>query len=792
MLNKIVRKSLLRSKVLILAVFILFSLAMSLLFLSQTTYDDIQNSYDSYKKSTNFEDYRVYIMWGLEEKADTSWEEDFSKEYDSTIERKEYFLSEEKERTYGVNKYDSDALINKIVLDEGKLPSKDGDIVIQPEVFKRQKYSIGDKLKIANKEFTIVGTAYMPEFTFPADVLNGNFSIGTDDFVPVYMFGDSFDEISRDVTTYYSANFNSKVNDKQEEFKKMQKQYMIDVPLVDENGDVQIGADGSVKMTSISLIPLALDEKFNAPMISFEKEINGEETMTTIISIVVVFIAIMVTVVLFNSIFNSQKREMGILKAEGFTTSKLSLAFLSYLIVVLILATLVGIFLGSRFKYLLLNLLGSLFSFPIPSTSSDVLLKGIGILILVNIVVILVVYFLAIKKNLKIKPLILIKNISVEKAPKVRFNFLTKKMSFLSKYKFNILIRNISISLLLVFGVFVSSFLLIMGGTMYKSVHDVTNSTYSEIFTYKYEAVYSDGVKDEHYDKNSIIKKTVTLRSVDSDYDLESNNANVKVYAYDFDGNDFISLSEDENNESLDANKIYITRLMAKKYDLEVNDKISFNNPYDTEDKIEITVGGVVDDPINNFIYMDIDKAHKLLSLDDDYANGEVGDKDNKDELLSYDKNISYRETLDLESNLKALTKVTMVFIVLIAIVSFIISFITLTMITHSVIKKNKKTISVMKVLGYTNKEIRTMTTSVYKWILIVVYFVSIPIFRQIIQTIIDIAFKDLDFSIKIHIGIQASLFGFVIILLVYLVAMYLSNRQIKKIKLSESLKADE
>ncbi len=97
-----------------------------------------------------------------------------------------------------------------------------------------------------------------------------------------------------------------------------------------------------------------------------------------------------------------------------------------------------------------------------------------------------------------------------------------------------------------------------------------------------------------------------------------------------------------------------------------------------------------------------------------------------------------------------------------------------------------------MKVLGYTNREIRTMTTSVYKWILIVVYFVSIPIFRQIIQTIIDIAFKDLDFSIKIHIGIQASLFGFVIILLVYLVAMFLSNRQIKKIKLSESLKADE
>ncbi len=792
MLNKIVRKSLLKSKVLILAVFILFSLAMSLLFLSQTTYDDIQESYNAYKTSTNFEDYRVYIMWGLEEKADTSWEKDFSKEFDSTIEKKEYFLSEEKERTYGINKYDSNESINKIVLDEGTLPLKKGDIVIQPEVFKRQNYNIGDKLKIANEEFTIVGTAYMPAFTFPADVLNGNFSIGTDDFVPIYMFADSFDEISRDVTTYYSANFNNKVKDKQEEFKKMQKEYMIDVPLIDENGDVQIGADGSIKMRSLSLIPLALDEKFNAPMISFEKEINGEKTMTTIISVVVVFIAIMVTVVLFNSIFNSQKREMGILKAEGFTTSKLSLAFVSYLIVVLILATIVGIGLGSKFKELLINILSNLFSFPMPSTSSDVLLKGMLILLLVNIVVILAVYFLAIKKNLKIKPLILIKNISVEKTPKVRFNFITKKMSFLTKYKFNILTRNISISLLLVFGVFVSSFLLIMGGTMYKSVHDVTNSTYSEIFTYKYEAVYSDGVKDKQYDDNSIIKKTVTLRSVDSDYDLESNNANVKVYAYDFDDNNFIHLSEDETKNNLDKNKVYLTRLMAKKYELDVNDKVSFNNPYDTEDKVEITVGGIVDDPINNFIYMDIDKAHELFSLDNDYANGEVGDKDNKDEILSYDKNASYRETLDLESNLKALTKVTMVFIILIAIISFVISFITLTMITHSVIKKNKKTISVMKVLGYTNREIRTMTTSVYKWILIVVYFVSIPIFREIIQTIIDIAFKDLDFSIKIHIGIQASLFGFVIILLVYLVAMFLSNRQIKKIKLSESLKADE
>ncbi len=791
MLNKIVRKSLLKTKVLIFAVFVLFSLAMALLVLSQTTYDDIQSSYDNYKVSSNFEDYRVYIMWGLEEKADSSWEKEFSKDFDSTIEKKEYFLSEESDRTYGVNKYNANSSINKLVLNEGTLPSKKGEIVIQPEVFKRQGYKIGDKLKIANKDFTIVGTAYMPEFTFPADVLNGNFSIGTDDYIPIYMFEDSFDEISRDVTTYYSANFNNEVKDKQEKLKEMQKEYMIEVPLIDENGNVQIGQNG-IKTTETSLIPLALDEKFNAPMMSFEKEINGEKTMTTIISVVVVIIAIMVTVVLFNSIFNSQKREMGILKAEGFTSSKLSLTFLFYLVIVLLFANIAGILLGSKFKELLIGLLANLFSFPMPSISNEVVLKGVFVFASVNILVILMVYFLAIRKNLKIKPLILIKNISVEKPQKMRFNFLTKRMSFLNKYKFNILTRNISISLLLVFGVFVSSFLLIMGGTMYKSVHDITSSTYSELFTYKYEAIYSDGVKDEVFDNNSIIKKTVTLRSLDSDYDLDDNNSNVKVYAYDYDGNEFINLSVDPNEKQLDNDEVYLSRLMAKKYDLDIGDKIGFNNPYDTDDKIEITVGGIVDDPIDNYIYMDIDKAQDLFSLDNDYANGEVGSSDKKDELLEYDKKVSYRETLDLESNLEAMTKVMMVFTILIAIVSFVISFITLSMITHSVIKKNKKTISVMKVLGYTNKEIRKMTTSAYKWILLVVYFVSIPIFRQIIQTIIDIAFKDLDFSIKIHIGLRASLFGFVIILLVYFVSMYLSDRQIKKIKLSESLKADE
>ncbi len=791
MLNKIVRKSLLKTKILIFAVFILFSLAMALLVLSQTTYDDIQSSYEDYKTSSNFEDYRVYIMWGLEENADSSWEKEFSKDFDSTIEKKQYFLSEEKDRTYGINKYNSDSSINKLVLNEGSLPSKKGEIVIQPEVFKRQGYNLGDKLKISNQDFTIVGTAYMPEFTFPADVLNGNFSIGTDDYIPLYMFGDSFDEISRDVTTYYSANFNSEVKQKQDKLKQMQEEYMIEIPLLDENGDVQIGPNG-IKTTETSLIALALDEKFNAPMISFEKEINGEKTMTTIISIVVVIIAIMVTVVLFNSIFNSQKREMGILKAEGLSSSKLSLTFLFYLVLVLIFANIAGILLGVKFKNLLVDLLGNLFSFPMPNMSNEVILKGFFVFAGVNILVVLMVYFLAIKKNLKINPLILIKNINVEKPPKTRFNFITKRMSFLSKYKFNILTRNISISLLLIFGVFVSSFLLIMGGTMYRSVHDITSSTYSELFTYKYEAVYSDGVKDEVFDNNSIIKKTITLKSLDSDYNLDDNNSDVKVYAYDYDGNDFINLSVDQSNDKLDSNEVYLSRLMAKKYDLDVGNKITFSNPYDIDDKVEITVGGIVDDPIDNYIYMDIKKAQDLFSLDKDYANGEVGSSDKKDSLLEYDKKVSYRESLDLESNLEALTRVMMVFTILIAIVSFIISFITLTMITHSVIKKNKKTISVMKVLGYTNKEIRTMTTSAYKWILVIVYFVSIPIFRKIIQTIIDVAFKDLDFSIKIHIGLRASLFGFVIILLVYFVAMYLSDRQIKKIKLSESLKADE
>ncbi len=792
MLNKIVRKSLLKTKILIFAVFVLFSLAMSLLVLSQTTYDDIQNSYNNYKINSNFEDYRVYIMWGLEDKADSLWEKDFSKKYDSKIEKKEYFLSEEKDRTYGVNRYNPNSSINKLVLDSGSLPTKKDDVVIQPEVAKRQSYKIGDTINIAGEKLNIVGTAYMPEYIFPADVINGNFSIGTDDYVPVYMYGETFDKVSRDVTTYYSANFNNNVKDKQEKFKDMQKAYMIDVPLVDENGDVQIGADGSFKMTKLSLIPLALDSKFNAPMTSFEKEINGEKTMTTIISIVVMVIAIMVTIVLFNSIFNSQKREMGILKAEGFTTLKLSLAFLSYLVIILLLATIVGIFLGEQFKELLLGVLNSLFSFDMPNMSKEVFYKGILILFFVNVLVSFLVYILAIRKNLKIKPLILIKNISEEKTQKFKFNFITKKMNFLNKYKFNILIRNISISLLLVFGVFVSSFLLIMGGTMYKSISDVTNSTYADIFTYKYEAIYSNGVKDDVYDKYSIIKKTVTLSSVDSDFDLDSNNSNVKVYAYDFKDNDLINLVDDNTKEKLDTNKIYISRLMSKKYDLKKGNKISFNNPYDSDDKIELTIDSIVDDPIGNYIYMDINKVHELFSLDKDFANGEVGDHDNEDLLVDYDKNVSYSQTIDLENNLKSLTKVMVVFTVLIAIVSFVISFITLSMITHSVIKKNKKTISVMKVLGYTNKEIRHMITSVYKWILIIVYFVSIPIFKKIIQTIIDIALKDLDFSIKIHIGLKASLFGFVIILLVYLIAMFLSNNQIKKIKLSESLKADE
>lgn len=75
--------------------------------------------------------------------------------------------------------------INLVALDNGRLAKKNGEIVLEKRYCEEHNYSVGDKIKIADKDFEIVGIGTTPDYDMPI----ANFS---DMAVESELFGTAF------------------------------------------------------------------------------------------------------------------------------------------------------------------------------------------------------------------------------------------------------------------------------------------------------------------------------------------------------------------------------------------------------------------------------------------------------------------------------------------------------------------------------------------------------------------------------------------------------------------------
>lgn len=790
MLNKIVRKSILKSSKLIIAIFLLFMLSQTLLIVSQTTYNNVESSLNKLYEKTNREDFRIYTIEELEEKYNKEREKEIEKKFDLKLEKKEYkSVMTNIDNTYNILKYNEKDTINKIDLVQGTLPKKDNEIFLMQPYMQRNNLNVGDTYKIDSIDYKISGSGYIVDYVTPIDILTGDSSIGTDLSVQLYMNANSYEKIRESSThTYFSGIFNNSNIDKKEEYKKITSEYTYNVPLLDENGKPEKDKSGAIVTKSVSLIPFILDVDINPTITGVKKTINGQRFMFNTLSKVILFIVTIILIILFNNIFNSQKKEIGILKAEGITKKELALRYTIGLYIILILATFPALYFGAKIRSVLIGLFTNQFNIPMYSINDNFLTLAIFFGMITIIMIIIVVYFLSIKKQVIKEPILLLKNIDYEKPPKIKLKKITKNMSFINKYKINILLRNYKITILLIFGVFISSFLLIMGGSVRSSLNEVLNDANNKYFTYDYEINYDIPSQNKEYNNNSLIHTPLTISNLSGNKIINDNISQIMLMSYNFENNEYINIL-DENNESLKKDKIYITSLAQKIYKLSPGDYIRVKNPYDHTKSITLEVAGIVDIGGASNVYMDIELAQQLFDLADNFANAQVIIDDGS---TFSDENAAYIPRLDSSESLKMLKMIMNIITGFISLVAIVISVITLSIITNIIVTKSKKIISIMKVLGYTNKEVNSMIISPYKWILIFVYFVSIPLFKVIIQTIISYALKDIDIAVKVKIPFEAIISGFIAIFIVYLISMFITRISVNKIELSESLKVDE
>jgi putative ABC transport system permease protein len=111
--------------------------------------------------------------------------------------------------------------------------------------------------------------------------------------------------------------------------------------------------------------------------------------------------------------------------------------------------------------------------------------------------------------------------------------------------------------------------------------------------------------------------------------------------------------------------------------------------------------------------------------------------------------------------------------------------------IANIIVEENKKTISLMKVMGYDNKEISSIVLNIYTPFVIVSYLLSIPVMTNLLKLIMKAIAGDTGMSIPISISPALAMLGLVVLLIAYFVAISISRVVLNKVPLSVALKRE-
>lgn len=487
--------------------------------------------------------------------------------------------------------------------------------------------------------------------------------------------------------------------------------------------------------------------------------------------IILVLISYVLSVFVVHSI-DRESQVIGALYALGVKRKNLMAHYITLPTVVAFIAGLIGTLLGYSSVGVPVQMQDCYNYYSLPELKVVVMPYLFVYGIIVPPLVSLVVNTLVIRRRLNKPVLTLLRN--EQKAVRGKSMSL-KNMSFVKLFKIRQMIRESRTGFTVVFGMFVSLLLTMMSLEIYTYCHNV-NVEYVEDTKYEYMYTY----------------KYPSKEAPEGGYEAYAKTMKKEIYGYTF---DITVLGITENNPFFDvdledsSSKVAISSSIAYKYGLGVGDTLTLKD--EESDKLyafEITE--VTQYAPSFMVFMPYEKALQLFGEPDDYYNVVFADHD-----LSIDAGRLYSTTTkaDVKKAAGIFTDMMMSMIILLGAVSVIIFIVVLYLMMKVMIDRSSFHISLMKIFGYKDKEVKRMYLDGNFYIVLIGGLVSIPLAKWILDLVYEPAFVP-----NVACGVNKSfpmwMYGAVLaaILVLYFIINYLLIRRIHKMVPAEVLKNRE
>ncbi len=775
MVKKVVLRSLLKEKWIFLAINVLIFMTLFLSTLALFSYFIGLGNVKTYNEIANVEDFEFNTIKPLS----NDQLDDLEQKYNIRIEKNNFFNYFNENKSIKIYKYNENLKINKVQVTKGNKQLKENEILIGKDFANKNNIKINDYININNIKLKVIGYSFHPEDTYAVkenDLLPKKDAITTG-FVNERTYNNLINKSSIQDDYIYRVKFN---NPKVEEnfYESFQNEYKIKLPKQNILGIQSLPLEFKEYNNIINIVKY----RQNLKMGILYLEYLAISIIMLAMSFIIGLITIILTIFLFKSIIQKQKRDLGILIASGTNKNQIANQYFKIfsisIIIVFIISTISSYFAFLGFN----NLLEEFFNFIKYPTSLSFIIYCLIIFLIETFILIMAVNYFAIKPNLNIKVLDMIYNTKMIKPKGIKAKKRKSNLSFSNKLKVNTLIRNKGKTILLIYGVAFSSFLILFSFLMLNGFVNMKQNLYGDEFSYNVEAVYSKDFKPAptKYNDESII---YFISQID--------DKEIPCVAYNV-NNKYININ---NNIELKNNEVYITSALAKNLKVQKGDVIQIKNPLDLTEKYNLKVKEIADSKAEEKIYLNINFVHNKFNLNNKYYNGIVTKDKTKEQISQGDKKLNYYSTDDLIVGINQYSKMLNFAIFIICFLALLISIIGLLVVTNIIIKNNEKIISIMKVLGYSNKEINSYILSGYKYIVVITYIIMYPLSiigaKAYLDFILNLV-EDLNYPIVLEGNFKIFFVGLILIFFCYEVSLIFTKRRVAKVKLSKTLNIDE
>lgn len=463
---------------------------------------------------------------------------------------------------------------------------------------------------------------------------------------------------------------------------------------IDDSGVLNI-TDYSAKYTNKSI------------MYAREDSTSDKATMMLMTYIVMVMIAFLFAVTTSNTI-SKEANVIGTLRAMGYSKGELIGHYMFLPMVVTVVGGIVGNVLGyTAFQKVFESVYYSNYSLPTYKMLWN--MNAFLETTVVPFVLMLLVNFVMLSKKLKISPLNFIRGELKESGQK-RLIKLPKKMPFFSKFRLRIFFQNIPSYLTLALGVFLAGVLVVFGSMYGPLLDDYSNIVKeNQISKYQYVMINEAETKVSDAEKFCMTSLQTTDKKFMTDdvtvYGVENQSRYIK--------------------ENIPAGEVFVSSAMADKFNLSIGDEVTLKEAY-KEKTYSFKVGGIYNYDAAITVFMNRTDYIEQFNEDSNYFNGyfsnkKLNDLDDADVATV----ITEKDLTKVVTQMQvSMTEFVKVFKALGVVIFLLVMFI----LTKQIIEKNSKSVSMAKILGFSDSEIGKLYIVITSFVVVASLLVSVPL----------------------------------------------------------------